>query len=182
VTVPLILLAIPSVFIGAIAIEPMLFGDFFGSAIVIAPEHGALASLREHYHGWGAMALHALQTAPFWLAVAGVFSAWFIYMKKPEIADMAATKLKVIHNLLLNKYGLDDFNQIFFAGGSRGIGRALWRVGDVTLIDGLIVNGSAKVVGWCAGIVRNVQTGYLYHYAFAMIIGLLVLLSWFVIG
>ena len=181
VTVPLILLAIPSVFIGAIAIEPVLFGGYFGDAIYVAAAHDTVARFGGSFDGWFAMAKHALVTPPLYLAAGGVFSAWFIYMKKPAIAEWGATRFKWLYNALVNKYGFDDFNEFFFAGGGRGIGRLFWKVGDVTLIDGLVVNGSAKMVGWWSTMLRRVQTGYLYHYAFAMIIGLLALLSWYAV-
>jgi len=181
VTIPLIMLAIPSVFIGAFAIEPVLFGNYFGDAIQVSESHDTVARFGETFHGWWAMAMHSVQTLPFYLAAGGVFTAWFIYMKKPEIAEWGATRFKWVYNALVNKYGFDDFNAYFFAGGSRGIGRLFWKVGDETLIDGLVVNGSAKMVGWWSTILRRMQTGYLYHYAFAMILGLLALLSWYAV-
>jgi NADH-quinone oxidoreductase subunit L len=179
VTVPLILLAIPSVIAGYV-IGPVLFGGYFDGAIYVAPEHNTLAAVQEHFHDWFSFALHAPMGLPFWLAAAGVATAWFIYMKKPEIADNLARRFKFIYNMLLNKYGFDRFNEIFFASGSRGVGGILWRIGDMKLIDGLIVNGSARTVGWFSSIVRQMQTGYLYHYAFVMIIGLLLMISWFI--
>lgn len=181
VTIPLILLAIPSVFIGALTIEPLLFGGYFGDAIVISPEHGAMATLSGHFHGWWAMATHAFGTAPFWLAVGGVFTAWFLYMKRPDVPEMIRRRLAFFHEILINKYGFDDFNEKVLARGGRGMGDLLWRLGDRILIDGVLVNGSARAVGWVSGVVRQLQSGYLYHYAFAMIIGLLVLLTWFVV-
>jgi NADH-quinone oxidoreductase subunit L len=182
VTVPLILLAIPSIFIGFLTIDSVVFGDYFGSAIYVAAAHDTVARVGEHFHGATALALHAFVTAPFWLAVAGVASAWFIYMKKPQIADAAAQRFPRIYAALVNKYGFDDFNEAFFAGGGRAIGMRLWQSGDVGLIDGLVINGSANAIGWFAGVARLLQTGYLYTYAFAMVIGLVVLVGWFALG
>ena len=177
VTVPLILLAIPSVFAGYV-VGPVLFGDYFGEAIKVLPQHDVLAQLGENYHGVMGYVLHGLMAPPFWLAMVGLGTAWYIYMKNPALADRARDKAGVIYQVLVNKYYADDFNQAVFAGGARGLGQLLWRIGDVFIIDGIIVNGSAKLVGWFSGIVRQVQTGYLYTYAFAMILGLLAMLSW----
>ncbi|HID83290.1 MAG TPA: NADH-quinone oxidoreductase subunit L [Chromatiales bacterium] len=179
VTGPLIALAIPSVLAGFL-IDPIVVGDFFKGAIHVDQIHDSLHDVREHFHGAFQFILHGVTQPPFFLAMGGLFSAWFIYLRKPEIADWAAEKFSWLHKLLLNKYWLDDFNQAVFAKGARGIGQALWSGGDRVLIDGLVVNGSAKVIGWVAGVVRHVQSGYLYHYTFAMIIGLIILLGWFV--
>jgi NADH-quinone oxidoreductase subunit L len=179
VTVPLILLAIPSVIAGY-AIGPMLFGDFFDGVLHVNPERDVLAQLGAGYHGILGFVLHGIMAPAFWLAAAGVFTAWYIYMKNPAIATAAAQRFSGIHRLLENKYGIDDFNQAVFAGGAKRLGNRLWKTGDALLIDGLLVNGSARLVGVVAGIVRHIQTGHLYTYAFSMIIGLLLLLSWFV--
>ena len=182
VTLPLILLAIPSVLIGFITIEPMLFGDYFLDAIYIGSNHHALVEMREEFHGAVAMALHALISLPFWLALAGVGSAWFMYMKRPDIPATIKKKFSAIYTLLDKKYYCDIFNDWFFAGGARGASRLLWKFGDVKLIDGFFVNGSAKVVGMFSGVLRGFQTGYVYHYAFWMIIGVSALLTvrtWF---
>ncbi len=182
VTVPLILLAIPSVLIGAFYIEPMLFGDLFANAIHVKPEHDVLAKVGETYTGIGGFMLHGLMTLPFWLALAGVGTAAFFYLKRPDIPAMIKEKCSLIYTILDKKYGCDDFNDTFFAGGSRGLGHFLWNIGDVKLIDGLMVNGTAKSVGWLSSKVRFSQTGYLYHYAFVMIIGLVVMVSWVSFG
>jgi len=182
VTVPLIMLAIPSVVIGYIYVSDMAFGDFFGSAITVLPQHDVLGQLAETYHGPIGMILHSLTTAPFWLALAGVVTAWFLYMRRPEIPARIQQKMKFIYEVLVNKYYADKFNEVVFAGGGRLIGRLLWQNGDVKLIDGFIINGTAKTVGKFADVIRHVQSGYLYHYAFAMIIGLLLLLGMFVFG
>ncbi len=181
VTVPLIALAIPSLLIGAVGIAPMVFGDYFGNSIVLNHEHAELMEhLREEFHGVGAFTLHGLTQPPFWLAMAGVFTAWFCYLKQPSIPGKVAATLAPVMRVLDARYGFDAFNERFFAGGARGTGGLLWRVGDVGLIDGLLVNGSARLVGWWAQVMRGLQSGYLYHYAFAMILGLLALLAVFV--
>ncbi len=180
VTVPLVLLAIPSVILGAIAIGPMLFGDWFKGVITVAPTHGAMTELAHHFHGWVAMALHALQTLPFWLMVAGVASAYYCYMVNPALPDSISRTFSGVQHLFDNKYYLDKFNQVFFADGARAIGTGLWKVGDQSIIDGAAVNGSARIVGWLAGLVRGIQSGFIYHYAFAMIVGVALLVWWFV--
>jgi NADH-quinone oxidoreductase subunit L len=187
VTVPLMVLAIPSVVIGAIAIGPLLFGEFFKDVIrVDAVAHPAMAKLTEHWQhfshetpGWLGMAMHSLITPVFWLAASGVAAAWYIYMRKPAIAERAQRTFSPLYVLLSNKYYMDRINEIVFAGGSLLLGRGLWKRGDQQIIDGAAVNGSARLVGWVAGVVRYLQTGYIYHYAFAMILGVLVLLTFF---
>jgi len=181
VTIPLILLAIPSVAIGWFTVGPMLFGDFFAGAIHVLPQHDVLGELGKNYHGPFAFVVHGVQGLPFWLALGGFLTAWFIYMKKPELADTIKNRLGWLHKLLDKKYWVDEVYQAIFGGGSRGLGKFLWFAGDRALIDGLMINGSAKAVGRIAGIVRQVQTGLLYHYAIAMILGLLLLLTWFVV-
>ncbi|MCC2955754.1 NADH-quinone oxidoreductase subunit L [Massilia sp. IC2-477] len=179
VTLPLILLAIPSVAIGYFAIEPMLHGDFFKNVIFVGENHGAMETLREEFHSAAGMAVHGLQTAPFWLALAGVALAYYCYMINPRVPAWFYAKFKFLHTLLDNKYYMDKFNDVVFAGGARAIGGGLWKVGDRGLIDGLLVNGSAKLVGWFSTITRSFQTGYIYHYAFVMIVGVLAALLWF---
>ena len=182
VTVPLILLAIPSAIIGWFTIDAVLFGGYFDQAIVIFEEHGAMAAVADSFHGAGSFVLHGLYPGPTWLAAAGVISAWYIYLKKPQIATNLKQRLSWIYKLLDQKYYFDRFNEIVFAGGARGIGQVFWRLGDALMIDGLIVNGSARLVGWFASVARYSQTGYLNHYAFAMISGLILLLGWVVLG
>ncbi len=181
VWLPLVALAIPSVFIGGYYVGDMVFGDFFGSAIFVTHEHRPFEE--GEFHGAFAMMLHGLMQPPFWLATFGVLTAWFLYMKRTDLPGkiVQLPVIKQIHGILLNKYGFDDFNEIVFGGGSRGIGSGLWKVGDVSLIDGLMVNGSARVVGMVAAATRHLQTGYLYHYAFAMILGLLAMFGLFVV-
>ncbi len=180
VTVPLVLLAIPSVIIGALAIGPLQFGDFFGHAIKVLPEHDVLEVLAAEYHGAFNFMLHGLMAPAVWLSLLGVGVAWFVYLKRPEIAGNIKERFPGIYKLLDRKYGADDFNDAVFAGGGLSVGRFLWRFGDIKLIDGVMVNGTAFGIGRLAGVIRRVQSGFMYHYAFAMIIGLLVLLTWFV--
>jgi len=180
VTLPLVLLAIPSVLIGAIAIGPMLFGDYFKGVITVAERHPAMAELATHFHGWAGMATHALSTLPFWLAVAGVAFAWYCYMVNPALPAAIRNATGGINRLLENKYYMDRINEVVFAGGARLLGTGLWKAGDQTLIDGLAVNGSARVTGWIASLVRIAQSGLIYHYAVVMIAGVAVLLWWFV--
>jgi NADH-quinone oxidoreductase subunit L len=181
VTLPLVLLAIPSVLIGFLTIQPMLFGNWFGSAIFIdAAKHPAMAEMAEHFHGPVAMALHGITTLPFILAMSGVAVAWFFYLKRPDIPAAIQKAAMPIYILLENKYYFDKFNDVFFAAGARMLGTGLWKAGDQVLIDGVMVNGSARVVGWFASLVRLFQTGHIYQYAFSMIIGVFVLLTfWF---
>ncbi|MFN5512991.1 MAG: NADH-quinone oxidoreductase subunit L [Burkholderiales bacterium] len=180
ITLPLVLLAIPSVLIGAFTIGPMLFGDVFKGVIVVDPSHGAMAELAKHFHGAGALALHAVQTLPFWLAVAGVAAAYYCYLVNPALPEAIRNRFSAVHRLLENKYYLDRFNEIVFAGGARLLGGGLWKVGDQSIIDGAAVNGSARLVGWFAQLLRTVQSGYIYHYAIAMIVGVALFVWWFV--
>ncbi|MGB5941105.1 MAG: NADH-quinone oxidoreductase subunit L [Rhodanobacter sp.] len=179
VTVPLILLAIPSLMIGYVAIEPMLFGDFFKDVIFVGAGHEAMAGLAENFHGALAMALHGFTTAPFWLAAAGVALSWYFYLVNPRIPALLKEKFSGIYKLLENKYYMDKINEVVFARGARLLGGGLWNIGDRDLIDGLVVNGSAKVVGWFSKLIRLVQTGFIYHYAFVMILGVLGFLIYF---
>ncbi|MFC0253984.1 NADH-quinone oxidoreductase subunit L [Massilia consociata] len=179
VTVPLILLAIPSVIIGYLALGPMVHGDLFKGVITVNPSHPAMATLSEAFHGPMAMVLHGFQTAPFWLALAGVAAAYYCYMVNPRVPAWFYAKFKFLHTLLDNKYYMDKFNDVVFAGGARAVGGGLWKVGDRGLIDGLMVNGSARLVGWFSTITRTFQTGYIYHYAFVMIVGVLGALLYF---
>ncbi|MCC9003584.1 MAG: NADH-quinone oxidoreductase subunit L [Candidatus Competibacter sp.] len=180
VTVPLILLAIPSVVIGAMTIEPLLFGDGLGGAIFVSPEHNVLEHIAEEFHGAMNFALHGLIGLPFVLVLAGFGSAFYLYMVKPELPDLIQQRFAVLYDIMNRKYLFDEIYQSVFMRGSRSLGTALWKFGDAGLIDGLLVNGTARLVGWFSSVVRHLQTGYLYTYAFAMIIGLLILLTWFV--
>ena len=180
VTLPLVLLAIPSIVAGWPAIGPLLFGDFFAGAIYVAPEHDVLRHLGEEFHGPAAFVLHGLASPAVWLAAAGVLVAWYLYLRRPALAEDLRARAGGLYTLLANKYYFDAFNEKVIAGGSRALGRVLWRGGDVAIIDGAAVNGSARLVGWLANAVRGLQSGYLYHYAFATIIGLSILLAWFI--
>jgi NADH-quinone oxidoreductase subunit L len=179
VTVPLVLLAIPSIGAGWL-IGSVVHGDYFGTAIRVAAEHGWIAAMSKEFHGVFGMMMHGVTTLPFWFAVAGLATAWYCYILKPELPGAIRERLGLLVRVLENKYGLDDFNQKVFAGGAVGLGRGLWRFGDVMLIDGLMVNGSARLVGWFGGVVRWLQTGFVYNYAFAMIIGVFVLMFFWV--
>jgi NADH-quinone oxidoreductase subunit L len=179
VTLPLVLLAIPSVVIGYLTIGPMLHGDFFKDAIYVNEAlHPAMKELGEQFHGAGAMALHALGTLPFWLALAGVLTAWLFYLQAPAIPAALDRALKPLRTVLENKYYLDWFNEHVLAAGARMLGTGLWKGGDQALIDGVAINGSAHLVGRIAGVVRQLQTGHLYQYALVMLLGIFALLSW----
>jgi NADH-quinone oxidoreductase subunit L len=179
VTVPLIALAIPSLIIGAITVGPVLFGDFFGNAIKVLEEHNVIGELAREFHGPVAMAAHGLTQPPFVLALAGAITAWVFFLWKPSLANDTARIFKWLRTLLINKYYFDWINENIIAGASRLLGRSLWRGGDAGIIDGALVNGTASLLGRLGGLMRLVQSGYLYSYAFWMIIGLAVLLGWF---
>ncbi|MET3444290.1 NADH-quinone oxidoreductase subunit L [Variovorax paradoxus] len=181
VWLPLVLLAIPSVVIGFMTIEPMLFGEFFKGAIAVdANKHHAMKELGEAFHGPVAMAIHGLQTAPFWLALAGVVLSFYMYMVNPALPAAIKRAFGPVYRLLDNKYYLDWINENILARGARALGTGLWKGGDQALIDGAVVNGSWKVVGRISGAVRWLQSGYIYHYAFAMLLGIFILMTYFV--
>jgi NADH-quinone oxidoreductase subunit L len=182
VTLPLVLLAIPSVVIGYFAIEPMLFGDYFQGAIHINAEaHPVMKELAHEFHGATAMALHAIQTPVFWLAVSGVVLSWFFYLKRPEIPAAIKAASGPLYTLLENKYYFDKFNERVLAGGAKLLGRGLWRGGDAGVIDGLIVGGAVRLVSGVSMLVRFFQSGHIYHYAFTMIFGVCALLSFWLL-
>ena len=179
VTVPLVLLAIPSVLIGFFTIKPMLHGDFFKDSIFVNHEvHHAMSELGEEFHGAVAMAVHSVQTLPLWLAIAGVALAYWFYMISPSIPAAFARIFRPIVTLLENKYYMDWFNENVLARGARALGAGLWKGGDQAVIDGVLINGSARTVGGVAGLVRLVQTGHLYWYALVMILGVVGLMTW----
>ena len=181
VTVPLVLLAIPSVLIGYMTIDPMLFGDFFKDAIFVdAERHHVMKELGEAFHGPVAMALHAFSTLPFWLALGGVVVSYYMYMVNPAVPAAIKRAFQPLHTLLENKYYMDWINENILARAARGLGLGLWKGGDQAIIDGGMVNGSWKLVGWVSGIARHFQSGYLYHYALVMILGVFLLMTWFV--
>lgn len=181
VTAPLLLLALPSVVIGFLTIKPMLYGEFFKDAIFVdAAKHPAMATMAEHFHGPVAMALHGLMTPVFWLAVAGVVLAWYMYLKNPALPAAIQRRVQPIYTLLDNKYYMDWINENVIARAARGLGTGLWKGGDQGIIERIFVNGSAKLVGRFSGVIRWVQSGYIYHYAFAMLLGIIVLMTYFV--
>ena len=182
VTVPLMLLAIPSVVIGAIFAGPMLIDGFFGESIYVDKAHETLDAFASHWHGWWDFALHGFMAAPFWLAAGGFLLAWYLYIASPDTPGKIADAMRPLVQILENKYGFDRFNEIVFAGGARKLGKELWSKADAGFIDGIVVNGSAMLVGHVSAIVRTVQSGLLYHYAFAMILGLLAFIGWIVHG
>ena len=179
VTGPLLALALPSLAIGYMTIEPMLFGDFFGRAIYVADRHPVMHELNQEFHGAMEMGLHALTTLPFWLAAAGVGLSAFFYLKRPDIPAAIAQRFKFLHQMLLNKYWFDELYSWVFARGARALGGSLWRRGDQNVIDGFFVNGSAHLVERFSRLVKAFQSGYIYHYAFAMLIGVFALVTWF---
>ena len=180
VTAPLILLAIPSAIIGWFTVGPVLFGDYFGGAIFVSENKDIVGHMAHAWHGSFALLTHSVRTPVFWLAASGVIAAWFLYLKRPDIPEIIKIKLSGIYNVLDRKYYFDDLWIKGFAGGGRAIGQLLWQRGDQMIIDDTLVNGTARTVVRLAGFVRQIQTGYLYTYAFAMIIGLTALLGWLI--
>ncbi|MGC4366006.1 NADH-quinone oxidoreductase subunit L [Hydrogenophaga sp. R2] len=181
VTLPLVLLAIPSVLIGYFTIEPLVFGKFFEDAIYVNSQaHPALVKFAEIFHGPMAMALHALSTPPLYLALAGAVTAWYMYLINPAVPAAIARALKPLITVMENKYYLDWFNENVLAKGARGLGIGLWKGGDRGVIEGGVVNASWKLIGLISSVVRRAQTGFLYHYAFMMLVGVLLLMTWFV--
>jgi NADH-quinone oxidoreductase subunit L len=181
VTLPLVLLAIPSVVIGFMTIDPMLFGDFFADAIYVDEDkHPVMHELAHAFHGSVAMAVHALSTLPFWLAFSGVALSWYMYMVNPALPAAIQRRVQPLYTLLENKYYLDWFNENVLARGARSVGTGLWKFGDQALIDGVVVNGSWRIVARISNVVRWFQSGYIYHYALVMILGVFVLMTYFV--
>jgi NADH-quinone oxidoreductase subunit L len=178
VTVPLVLLAIPSIYSGWAYIDPVLFGNFFGQSIMIAQQHTALATMTEEWHGPWAFVLHGVTTLPFWLAVAGFAAAWLLYIKRSDLPAKIRERAGVLYELLINNYYIDRFNDWFFAGGFRRVGALFSSVGDRSIIDGFFVNGSARLVGATSAVLRQIQSGFIYQYAFAMVLGIVVFLFW----
>ncbi len=178
VTLPLAMLAIPALLVGWFTVGDVVFGDFFGDSLFVLPGNDVVGQLAKEWHGALGFVLHGFKTAPLYLALAGVLAAWYFYLHRPALPEVWRQRLGVLYALLSNKYYADAVAETGIPAGGRAIGQLLWRVGDVALIDGAAVNGSAKLVGWLSGFMRRVQSGYLYHYAFAMIIGLAVLIAW----
>ncbi|PTR06305.1 NADH dehydrogenase subunit L [Nitrosospira sp. Nsp5] len=181
VTLPLIVLAIPSIGAGWL-IGPMLFGDYFGSAIQILPQHEALAKMSAEFHGIGGMMTHAVTTLPFWFSVSGIFAAWYLYRVNTDLPGKISQAAGPLYTLLDRKYFIDEFYSWLFAGGARALGGGFWKFGDVKVIDGFFVNGTARAVAGIAMLVRRFQSGYIYHYAFTMIVGVFVLMSFWLYG
>jgi NADH-quinone oxidoreductase subunit L len=180
VTVPLIMLAIPSVYAGWVYIDPLIIGNYFGSSLFVHPDHQALAKFREEWHGVGVFLEHGLLSLPFGLAAAGIATAVYCYLINTALPGRIAARAGAMYTLLTNNYYFDKFNDWFFAGGARRIGNLFSNVGDQKIIEG-IVNGSAHMVAWWGTMLRQLQSGYIYHYAFTMIIGLFALLTWWAI-
>jgi NADH-quinone oxidoreductase subunit L len=180
VTVPLILLAIPSALIGWFTVKPMLFGNFFEGAIHVLPANNVLEHVGEEFHSSGGFVLSALMALPVWLAGAGVLTAYVFFLWRPTWADAVQTRFKWLYTILIDKFGFDWFNEHVIMAGARMLGGGLWRYGDQALIDDGLVNGSARTVGWFSSVMRYAQSGYLYHYAFAMILGLAAFLMWLI--
>jgi NADH-quinone oxidoreductase subunit L len=178
VTVPLVLLAIPSIYSGWAYIDSVLFGNFFGQSIMIAQQHAALATMTGEWHGPWAFVLHGVTTLPFWLAVAGVAAAWLLYIKRSDLPAKIRERAGVLYEVLINNYYIDRFNDWFFAGGFRRVGTLFSSVGDRSIIDGFFVNGSARLVGATSAVLRQIQSGFIYQYAFAMVLGIVVFLFW----
>jgi len=178
ITVPLILLAFFSIVSGWV-IGRVVFGDYFGSSIVVAPAHEWIAEMAHEFPGVAGMMVHGLTSLPFWFAVAGLATAWYLYIVRPDLPAVIREKAGLLTTILEHKYGFDEFNQWFFANGAVKVGTGLWKGGDVAVIDGVLVNGSARLIGAIAGVVRWLQSGFIYHYAFSMIIGVFVLLTLF---
>ncbi len=181
VTLPLVALAVPSIAIGWMTAGPVVFGGFFGGAMAHAPD-GPLALLGAEFHGPAAFVLHAVRAPATWLALGGVVTAWYLYLRRPDLPARIAARLPRLYRLLVNKYYFDWFNENVVAAGVRNFGTGLWRRGDESVIDGWLVNGSARAVAALSAVVRRAQTGFLYHYAFAMIIGLTLLVGWLLLG
>ena len=177
VTVPLILLAIPSVVIGFLTIRPVLFGGWLSDSITVLPQNDVVAAVGHHFHDSKAMAMHSIQTAPFWLMISGFVLATVIYRMRPAMADFLQQKMPGLYRLLDNKYYFDELYQKIFVSKIVSIGNGLWNKADAGFIDGWLVNGSARLVGNIAARVRVWQSGYLFHYAFAMIVGLIGILA-----
>ena len=176
VTVPLIILAVPTIAAGWL-IDPIVVGEYFRNVIYVAANHDAIKQLSNEFTDVVGMMSHALSTAPFWLSLTGIFAAWYLYCVKTSIPEKIKNQFGIIYNLLDRKYYIDEFYSWFFANGARNLGTVLWKYGDVKIIDGFFVNGTAKVVAISASIVRRYQTGYIYHYAFTMIVGIVVILT-----
>jgi NADH-quinone oxidoreductase subunit L len=178
VTFPLVMLAIPSLLIGWFTIGPILFGDFFSDSIFVLPANDVLAQMGRDFHGPWNFVLHGFASPVLYLALSGVFVAWYVYLRQPSLIDSIRDRFSVLYTVLINKYYFDEFNDRVISRFSTRLGNSLWRVGDMMIIDGVIVNGGARLIGWLSSTIRHIQTGYLYTYAFVMIIGLSLMIGW----
>jgi NADH-quinone oxidoreductase subunit L len=184
VLIPLILLAVPSMIVGGIFIGPMIFGQphLLGNSIFVLPQHNVLQEMAHHYDGAALMALEAARSPTLWLALAGIVAAWYFNLFAPQVAESLKKRFSFLYMIMEKKYGFDDFNQIIFVRGSRWLGHIFYDYVDLKLIDGVFVNGSGKAIQWFSHFARRIQTGYLYHYAFVMIVGLVGFLGWLLLG
>jgi len=182
ITVPLILLAIPSVVIGYFTIEPMLFGGWLDNGIYIDTSHESVAKLKHHFHSAFSLISHSVMTLPFWMMVGGIATAWLFSLYRTEWADVIQRRFKRINYVLVSLYGFDRFNEIIFVRGALKLGNLLWKISDMAIIDQLLVNGSARFARFVGSFIRPVQTGYVYHYAFFMIISLMLVLGWVLVA
>jgi NADH-quinone oxidoreductase subunit L len=178
VTLPLIMLAIPSLLIGWFTIGPVLFGNFFSDSVFVLPANDVLAEMGRNFHGPWDFVLHGFASPVLYLALSGVVVAWYVYLRQPSLVERIRDRFSVVYTVLINKYYFDEFNDRVISRFSTRLGNSLWRAGDMMIIDGVIVNGSARLIGWISSAVRHIQTGYLYTYAFVMIIGLSLMIGW----
>ena len=178
VTLPLLLLSVPSIGAGWL-IGQAVYGDYFGPAIIVGPGHAWIEAMTEEYHGvWSYMA-HGVSALPFWLAVAGIATAWYLYLVRPDLPRRIASGFGPLYALVERKYGFDELYSWLFSSGVRLLGTGLWKAGDQAVIDGLVGNGAARAVGWFSKVMRLVQSGMIYRYASAMLIGVVLLIYWF---
>jgi NADH-quinone oxidoreductase subunit L len=184
ILVPLLLLAVPSMIVGGIFIGPMLFAQphLLGNSIFVLPEHNVLQTMAHHFEGAALMALHATTSLTLWLALSGIVLAWYFNLFSPQTAEALKKRFAFLYMIMVKKYGFDDFNQIVFVRGTRWLGHIFYDYTDLKVIDGLIVNGSGKAIQWFSRVTRRVQTGYVYHYALAMVVGLVGFLGWLLLG
>lgn len=184
VLIPLIALAVPSLIAGGMLIGPMLFASprLLGASIFVLPQHDVLTQLAAEYHGAKHMALVAGHSPTFWLALAGIVTAWIFNIGFAEFAEKLKKRFALLYQVMVYKYGFDDFNQIVFVHGSRKLGNFFYKVVDLIVIDGVFVNGSGKFIRWFASVARRLQTGYIYHYALVMMIGLVAFMGWILLG
>lgn len=177
---PLILLAIPSLVLGVYIAKPMLYDSpgFLGNSVTVLPQYNVLAQMGVHFHGVWHQVKDCIYTLPFWFSIAGIFTAWFMVIIAPQLQTVFATRFSWLRRLLLAQYGFDMFNNWFFVRGSRAMSNFFFHTGDLKIIDAGMVNGTGRGVSRVSSWLRKLQSGYLYHYVFVMIIGLLGLMIW----